>query len=158
MWFVGWPRPGGRLVIAEGVAEAVPEFAEQLVGEVAQGGVVGVAGGAASVVVSPGAGRFGQRGEGPPVAGIAEAAVADASGADDAAAAGGPGDRSGPGEAADAADVVEAVRVVAELAQHAGAEDGSEAGHAGDDRGLDRAGRTGRRVRPRARRWPGSSH
>jgi hypothetical protein len=43
------------------------------------------------------------------------------------------GDRGGLGEATDAAHVGEAARVIAE---HTGAEDGPEPGHAGDDRSL----------------------
>ena len=58
-------------------------------GEVAQGGVVAVASGAAAVIVGSRAGGLGEGGEGPPVAGVAEPLVADLASLDVVRAAGG---------------------------------------------------------------------
>jgi hypothetical protein len=48
--------PGGFLVAEKAVGQAVVELADELAGQVAQGGIVGVACGAALVVVGAGAG------------------------------------------------------------------------------------------------------
>ena len=70
------------------------------------------------------------------MAGVAEASVADSSCADHPASPEGAGDGSGTGKAAHAAGIGEAVRVIAKLAEEAGAQDAPEPGKAGDDRGL----------------------
>ena len=116
--------------------EAVPEFGEQLVCEVAERGIVGVTGGSAAVIVGSDAGGFGQCGIGPPVASIAHAPVADPPCGDHPASPGGAGDRGGAGETAYGGSVGETVRVIAKLAEHSGAEDWTESGKAGDDWGL----------------------
>jgi hypothetical protein len=63
------------------VEEAPPEAAEEFVGDVAEGGVVAVARRSAPVVVCSGSVGLGDRGEGPPVAGIGESFVLDVAGA-----------------------------------------------------------------------------
>ena len=92
-----------------------------------------VTGGSAAVVVSAGAGAFGEHGEGPPVAGVAEALVSDQASPDLAAAPRGAGDGGGASERAQTAGGGEAVAVITDLSQDSGRKDGAEAGRGAKD-------------------------
>ncbi len=90
-----WWGPGALVVPRLVVGQAPPQASEEFIREVAQGGVVVVAGGSASVVVGAGAGGFGEHRERPPVAGVSETFVADFAGLDVVGAARCDRDRSG---------------------------------------------------------------
>src|SRR5215207_8334209 len=79
-------------------------------------------------VVVAGTGRALERAERPLVQRVGEPAVAAVAGEHDPAGAGGAGDRGGAGVVLAALGVGEPVRVVAELGQDPGAEDGGEPG------------------------------
>jgi hypothetical protein len=108
--------------------QAPPEAAEELVREIAQGGVVVVSGRSATVVVRSGAGGLGEHREGTPVACVAETLVADLAGLDVVRAAGGAGDWRGAGKRAQACRRVEPGGIVADLGQDPSCENRSQTG------------------------------
>jgi hypothetical protein len=142
-----WSPAGGclgvLLVIGLAVGQAVVQLAEQFAAHAAQRCVMAVAGGAAGVASGPDAGRAGQRGERPPSAGVGEPVVARPPADDDAALAGGAGDRGGSGVAAAAGSVGKAGAVVTELAEYLGAEDRAQSGQAAQDLGVRETGGQG---------------
>src|SRR5216683_7223780 len=118
-------RPGGGLVVEGAGLEASVQDADEPVGEPPQGIVVFDAAGAEVVVEGAGAGRGVQGGEGLGVQRVDEPVVVDEPGGDDLLLPGGSGDRAGGGVVPPALAVGVPVRVVAELAEHPGAEDGA---------------------------------
>src|SRR5450830_968742 len=113
-------RPSLRFVPVRLILEAPPETTEDLVREVAQGGVMVVAGGSPAVVVRPRSRRLGEHRERPPVAGVTEALVAHAPRIDEAAAARGARDRRRPGEGAQALRACEPAGIITHLGEHPG--------------------------------------
>src|ERR1039457_2360104 len=130
---VGWRDfflggPGGCLVVDGAGLEASVQDADEPVGELAEGGGVLCGAGAFGVVEGPGAGRGGQGGEGLGHQRVGEPVVADEPGGDDLLLSRRAGDRGGGGVVLAGLAAGVAVRVVAELAEDPGAEDGSQAG------------------------------
>src|SRR2546430_3752897 len=119
-------RPSGGLVIEGAGLQASGQDADEPVGELAEGGVVLGAAGALGVVQGAGAGRGAEGGEGLGHQRVDEPVVADEPRGNDLLLPRGTGDRGGGGVvlAGLAADIP--VRVVAELAEDPGAEDGSQ--------------------------------
>jgi hypothetical protein len=118
--------PGGVVVPELVVCHAPPQAAEELVGEVAQRGVVVVTGGSAFVVVFAGARGFGEHRERPPVADVREAFVADLAGLDVVRASGRDRHRRGAGERAQTVRIGESCGVVTDLRQRADARSGGQ--------------------------------
>ena len=87
-----------------------------------------VASGAPTVVVSSSAGRLGDRGERPPVAGVGEALVLHVPGPNALGSARGAGDGSGPGEGTETAGGREPGGVITDLAKDSCREDGTQPG------------------------------
>ena len=110
--------------------QAVVELAEELVEQVPLGLVVPISGGAAGVEVAARAGRGAQRRQGPDRADGCQAAVLDVSVQHHGFLAAGAGDRGGSGEGFEPAGVSEAGAVVADLGEHPGAGQLSQAGEA----------------------------
>ena len=121
-------RPGGCLVVEGAGFQAAVQDADEPVGELAQRRAVAGPAGAELVVVGAGAGRGGEGGEGLPVEGVAEPVVVHVAGQDGLLLAGLAGDRAGGGVVLAGLRGGVAVRVVAELAEHPGAEDGPRPG------------------------------
>ena len=84
------------------------ELAEVAVVEVAEGGIVSVAGLPAPVVVGSGTGGFGEGGEGPAITGGGEPVVLHPAVQDEVDFAGGPSDGGGAGVGLECAGVGEA--------------------------------------------------
>src|SRR5712692_8534305 len=125
--------PGCVLVVESAGLEAAVQDAGQVVGEVAQGGSVLDPAGALEVVAGAGAGGCVQGGEGLAVEGVAEPVVVDVPGHDGLLLPGLAGDRAGGRVVLAGLRRRVTTRVVAELGQHPGAENRSQAGLGQDD-------------------------
>src|SRR3954453_19890412 len=112
------------------------QAAEEAREEVALGGGVSVSCVATAVVVGAGSGRGAEGGERPVAARGVEAVVLDASVQHGRGFAAGPRDRRRAGVGLESLGVMEAGPVIADLGQDAGAGQRTEAGEAGDDRGV----------------------
>src|SRR5712692_1868796 len=121
-------RPGGGLVVEGPGLEAAVQDADEPAGELAQGSVVLGAAGALGVVQGAGAGRGAEGGEGLGHERVGEPVVEDEPGGEDLLLARRAGDRGGAGVVLAGLAAGIPVRVVAEFAEHPGAEDGSQAG------------------------------
>jgi len=122
-----WPvraRVGSRLF----ATKTAVQDADEAVRELPQCGVVGGAAAAELVVVGAGAGGAAQGGEGLAAEGVEEPVVVHVTGVDSSAPAGGAGDGAGAGVVLAGAGSGVAGGVIAELGQHAGGQDGPEAG------------------------------
>src|SRR5271165_6005647 len=120
--------PGGFLVVEGAGLQTSVQDADEPVGDLAQGGVVLGTAGAFGVVEGPGAGRGAEGGEGLGHECVGEPVVADEPGHDGFLLARGAGEGAGGGVVLAGFAGGVAVRVVAELAEDPGAEDGSQAG------------------------------
>lgn len=100
--------PGGVLIPGLVVGQAPPQASDELVGEVAQCGVVVIAGRSPFVVIGSCSGGLGERRECLPVAGVTETLVADLASFHVVRATRGDGDRCGACERAKARRVIEA--------------------------------------------------
>jgi len=98
--------------------------------------VVGLALAAVGVVVAAGSGGGVEGGERPPVAGIEQPPVPRDARQHDESGPRGTGDRRGSRVAAPGPSIDVAGRVVPELREDPGAEDGAESGKTGDDLGV----------------------
>ena len=125
--------PGGGLVVEGAGFEAAVQDAGEPVGEVAQRGAVAGPAGALGVVAGAGAGRGAEGGEGLAVEGVAEPVVVHVPGHHGFLLPGLAGDRAGGRVVLAGLRRGVAMRVVAELGQHPGAEDRSQAGLGQDD-------------------------
>src|SRR6202167_113188 len=121
-------RPGGGLVVGRAGLEASVQDADEPVRQPAQCVIVFDAAGAKLVVEGAGAGRSLRRRESPGHERVDEPAVVDEPGRDNLLLARGAGDRAGRGVVLAGLRVGVPVRVVAELAEYPGAEDGTDAG------------------------------
>src|ERR1035437_5142024 len=130
--------PGGCLVVGGSGLEAAVQDADEPVGEFAQGGVVLGAAGALGVVEGAGAGRGAEGGEGLGHERVGEPVVADEPGGDDLPLPGGTGNGAGAAVVFAGLAAGIAAPVVAELAEHPGAEDGGQAGPGPGDRKIGR--------------------
>src|SRR4030081_3562316 len=120
--------PGGRLVVMAARLEASVQDADEPVGQASECVVVFDTAGAEVVVEGAGAGRGVQGGEGLGHERVDEPVVVDEPGGDDLLLPRRAGDRGGGGVVLAGLAVGVPVRVVAEFAEHPGAEDGSHAG------------------------------
>ena len=125
---LGVVSPGGVFVVEPAGLEAAVQDPDEPVAELPQRGVVAAAASADGVGVDPRAGAGGQRAERLLVRGVGEAVVTGVTGQYDLLLARGAGDRGGAGVVLASSGVVVAVRVVAELTEHPGAEDLSQPG------------------------------
>src|SRR5437867_8687900 len=119
-------RPGDVLAVQLLVAQTAVEDAHQSIGDDPQRLIVSLLSGTLEVVVAPGSGRRGDGGEGPSLAGISQPVVADEPRQHHLGPAGSLGDGRGAGVVLARLTIVVAVRIVSELGQCPGAEDGSK--------------------------------
>src|SRR2546427_7232470 len=120
--------PGGGLVVEGAGGQASVQDADQSVGQPPECVAVLKSSGALLVVVGAGAGGCVQRGEGPGHEGVDEPVVVDEPGSDDLLLARGAGDGAGAAVVLAGFRVGVPAGVVAEFAEHPGAEDGCQAG------------------------------
>src|SRR5580692_10445454 len=123
--FVLWTvSPRDHFVVGDLMGEAAVEHADQAVAEGAEGLVMPLPASSAGVVVGPGSGGGIERCESPQIDGVGQASVADVAGQDGFLSARRPGDGRRAGVILATLRGGIAVRLVAELAEHPGAEDG----------------------------------
>src|ERR1035438_916744 len=120
--------PGGGLVVERAGLEAAVQDAGEPAGEVTQRGPVAGPAAAMGVVAGPGTGRSVEGGEGLAVESVAEPVVVHVPGHHGLPLPGLAGDRAGGRVVLAGLGRGAAVRVVAELGQHPGTEDRSQAG------------------------------
>src|ERR1039457_185200 len=126
-------RPGGGLVVEGAGLEASVLYADEAVGELAQGGVVPGAAAPLVVVVGAGSGGGVEGSEGLAHEGVDEPVVVHVPGQHGLLLAGGAGDGAGAGIVLAGFGGGVAARVVAGFCEHPGAEDRSQPGLGGDD-------------------------
>jgi hypothetical protein len=134
--FMLWLGERGVFLVGGPGCQAVVQAADHAVEQVALGGGMAVAGLASAVVVGAGAGRSGQRGEGPDVPDRGEALIFDPAVQHSKGLAGCSGDRGGAGVCLDRAGVGEAGAVVAQFGENSGSGYLAQSRKAGDDLGV----------------------